>query len=144
MLNFQQINIQIINLQQSGADYILVVIGHEQEKIKTTMKNNPNVVKIWLENKQVRKFSRKNDFVSRKDFTKGKHLGLYAFRVSFLKEFISMDRTPNEIKEELEQLRALDNGKKILAIKSKRNSYLGIDTPLDLDLARSRIIHDKD
>ena len=79
--NMPLINSQIINLQQSGADSILVVIGHEQEKIKTTMKNNPNVVKIWLENKQVRKFSRKNDFVSRKDFTKGKHLCLYAFRV---------------------------------------------------------------
>ena len=54
-----------------------------------------------------------------------------------------MDRTPNEIKEELEQLRALDNKKNIVALKSKRNSYLGIDTPLDLDLARSRIIQDK-
>ena len=50
----------------------------------------------------------------------------------------------NEIKEELEQLRALDNGKKIVALKSKRDSYLGIDTSLDLDLARSRIMHDKD
>lgn len=44
--NMPLINSQIINLQQSGADSILVVIGHEQEKIKTTMKNNPNVVII--------------------------------------------------------------------------------------------------
>lgn len=113
-------------------------------KLENHDENNPNVVKIWLDNKQVISFSRKNDFMTTKDVIKGKHLGLYAYRVSFLKEFIAMDRTPNEIKEELEQLRALDNGKKIVALKSKRDSYLGIDTSLDLDLARSRIMHDKD
>ena len=113
-------------------------------KLENHDENNPNVVKIWLDNKQVISFSRKNDFMTTQDAIKGKHLGLYAYRVSFLKEFIAMDRTPNEIKEELEQLRALDNGKKIVALKSKRDSYLGIDTSLDLDLARSRIMHDKD
>ena len=113
-------------------------------KLDKHEENNPNVVKIWLDNKKVKGFSRKNNFITSEEIIKRKHLGLYAFRVSFLKEFISMERTQNEINEELEQLRALDNNKKIIALKSKTNSYLGIDTPLDLDLARSRIINDKD
>ncbi|MFW6162802.1 MAG: 3-deoxy-manno-octulosonate cytidylyltransferase [Planctomycetota bacterium] len=42
------------------------------------------------------------------------HLGIYAFRRAFLERFASLDRTPLEKHEGLEQLRALEHGYRIV------------------------------
>ena len=121
-----------------------VEMGTLYTKLKKDEEDNPNVVKIWVDiNKQVKGFSRRKDFLKNKNLIRSKHLGLYSFRVSFLEEFVSLERTSGELKERLEQLRALENGKLILALASKLNGYLGIDTPADLELARSRILDDQ-
>ena len=44
--NMPLINNQIINLKQSGASSILVIIGHKHEKIRTTIKKNPDLIII--------------------------------------------------------------------------------------------------
>ena len=41
------------------------------------------------------------------------HLGIYCYQKKHLKSFVSFNQTPNEIKNKLEQLRALDNNIKI-------------------------------
>ena len=60
------------------------------------------------------------------------HLGLYVYRVEFLKEFTKLDRTPLEIAERLEQLRALEHGFRIRVVEVESESW-GIDTPADLE-----------
>ncbi len=55
------------------------------------------------------------------------HLGIYAYRRSFLLEFASWKPTPLETTERLEQLRALDHGKKIFVLPVSRATS-GIDT----------------
>jgi len=58
------------------------------------------------------------------------HLGLYAYRVAFLKQFTASPPTPLEQVEKLEQLRALERGHKIaVAVVNYRGH--GIDTPED-------------
>jgi len=67
-----------------------------------------------------------------------KHMGVYAYRASFLKEFITMPVSFLESTEKLEQLRAIENGYKIKMIEVK-GIEKGIDTPEDLELARKKI-----
>ncbi len=63
-----------------------------------------------------------------------KHIGMYGFRVSTLREITSLPPTPLEIAESLEQLRWLESGYTIgVAITDQQT--IGIDTPDDLRLA---------
>jgi 3-deoxy-manno-octulosonate cytidylyltransferase (CMP-KDO synthetase) len=63
------------------------------------------------------------------------HLGLYVYRVAFLKRFMKLERTPLEIAERLEQLRALEHGYRIRVVEVESESW-GIDTPEDLERLR--------
>ncbi|MCL2701641.1 MAG: 3-deoxy-manno-octulosonate cytidylyltransferase [Phycisphaerae bacterium] len=60
------------------------------------------------------------------------HLGIYAYRVGFLKQFTQLPPTPAEESEKLEQLRALEHG---FAIRVAVTDYAGggIDTPEDYE-----------
>ncbi len=57
-----------------------------------------------------------------------RHLGIYAYRKEFLLKITSLPQTPLEKIEKLEQLRAIENGFKILVGKVKHTCD-GIDTP---------------
>ena len=61
-----------------------------------------------------------------------KHIGLYVFRRDFLDTYVSLDRTTLERAEELEQLRALENGYRIRVVDIDE-AYVGVDTPEDLE-----------
>lgn len=65
------------------------------------------------------------------------HIGLYAFRRDFLLEFAALPPTPLERSESLEQLRALEHGRRIRVVQT-RQPYLplSVDTPEDLEKAR--------
>jgi 3-deoxy-manno-octulosonate cytidylyltransferase (CMP-KDO synthetase) len=56
------------------------------------------------------------------------HLGIYAYRRSFLAEFVAWPQTRAERAEKLEQLRALEHDRPIYVLKVERASH-GIDTP---------------
>ncbi len=63
------------------------------------------------------------------------HIGLYAYRRKALARFVSLPPSPLEIREKLEQLRALEAGMRIdVAIVDEVPR--GVDTPGDLVLAR--------
>jgi len=64
------------------------------------------------------------------------HVGLYVYRAGFLKRFTQLERTPLEIAERLEQLRALEHGFRIRVVEVESASW-GIDTPDDLERFRS-------
>ena len=58
------------------------------------------------------------------------HIGIYSYRVEVLEDFVILDQTNNEIKNKLEQLRALDNKLKINVTLAKSSS-IGVDTEED-------------
>jgi 3-deoxy-manno-octulosonate cytidylyltransferase (CMP-KDO synthetase) len=59
------------------------------------------------------------------------HLGIYGFRASTLKRFVSLPVSKLENLEKLEQLRALENGIQIGVIITTHKSH-GVDTPEDV------------
>ena len=58
------------------------------------------------------------------------HLGIYCYKKDTLKEFVSFNQSSNEIKNKLEQMRALDNKIKI-NIALAKSSPIGVDTKED-------------
>jgi 3-deoxy-manno-octulosonate cytidylyltransferase (CMP-KDO synthetase) len=65
-----------------------------------------------------------------------RHIGLYAYRVGFLRIFPSLTPAPLENLEALEQLRALWHGHKIAVHISPHSPGPGVDTPEDLERVR--------
>lgn len=63
------------------------------------------------------------------------HIGLYAYRRETLKRFVALPPSPLEMREKLEQLRALEAGMQIFAAIID-TVPLGVDTPADLEKAR--------
>ena len=64
-----------------------------------------------------------------------RHIGLYAYRRSTLMVLATLEPTPLERAESLEQLRALEHGIRIKAVETAYESF-GVDTPEDLELVR--------
>jgi len=65
-----------------------------------------------------------------------RHIGLYAYRVGFLKAYPSLARPGVEQFEALEQLRAMWHGYRIAVITSQQPSPPGVDTAEDLEKVR--------
>jgi 3-deoxy-manno-octulosonate cytidylyltransferase (CMP-KDO synthetase) len=63
------------------------------------------------------------------------HIGLYAYRRSALERFVALGPSVLELRESLEQLRALEAGMRIDA-EIVDTVPLGVDTPADLEKAR--------
>ncbi|MEL7303385.1 MAG: 3-deoxy-manno-octulosonate cytidylyltransferase [Pseudomonadota bacterium] len=66
------------------------------------------------------------------------HIGIYAFRRSALERFVGLPPSPLEVREKLEQLRALENGMTI-RVSLVDAVPLGVDTPADLERARALV-----
>ena len=64
------------------------------------------------------------------------HVGLYAYRRAALDRFVSLPQSPLELREKLEQLRALEDGMRI-DVMVIDHVPRGVDTPPDLDRARA-------
>jgi 3-deoxy-manno-octulosonate cytidylyltransferase (CMP-KDO synthetase) len=60
------------------------------------------------------------------------HVGLYVYRRDFLLEFVRWPRTPAEQAEELEQLRALENGHRIRVAEIEGWTSIPVDVPEDV------------
>ncbi|WP_313100088.1 3-deoxy-manno-octulosonate cytidylyltransferase [Epilithonimonas sp.] len=103
---------------------------------------NPNNVKVITDNngfalyfsRSVIPFQRELSY----DVKYYKHIGVYAFRKEALLKFSSLEMTPLEISEKLEQLRYLENGMKIKMVETDFVG-IGIDTPEDLEKAKKLI-----
>ncbi len=96
--------------------------------------NNRNIVKVVTDKKgYALYFSRSliphDDNTERGNFYK--HIGLYAYRKDFLLKFSRMAPTELEKREKLEQLRALENGHRIMVIESLFDP-VEVDVPGDI------------
>ena len=95
---------------------------------------NENIVKVITEDKLNEKnfplakiFKRK---VNKLNSNIYHHLGIYAYKPNILEKITKLKQTNNEIKNRLEQLRAMENGIKINVALSKF-SPIGVDTMED-------------
>jgi len=66
-----------------------------------------------------------------------RHIGLYAYRVGFLRRFPALPPSPLEQLESLEQLRALWHGHRIAVHVTDHAPGPGVDTPEDLERVRA-------
>lgn len=96
-------------------------------------KTDPAVVKIALSGKRALYFSRAA--IPAGDGPLLHHIGIYAYRREVLERYVSLPPSPLEIREKLEQLRALEAGMRIdVAVVDA--VPLGVDTQEGLDKAR--------
>ena len=66
-----------------------------------------------------------------------RHIGIYAYRVKFLHQYVSWEPAPLEQLEQLEQLRAMYYGARIHVEQAAQAVPAGVDTQQDLDAVRS-------
>lgn len=109
---------------------------------------NPNVVKVVLDvNENALYFSRapipypRDAFAAGLDLPLGmlayRHVGIYAYRANFLKQYASIKPAIIEQFESLEQLRVLHHGHKIAVTICNNTPASGVDTEDDLAYVRS-------
>ncbi len=96
---------------------------------------NKNVVKVICEESlNKNKISPAKDFLRLTNTENSQniyhHIGIYIYKASILKKFVSLDQTSNEISLKLEQLRALENNIKIDVIFAN-SKPIGVDTEKD-------------
>jgi len=64
------------------------------------------------------------------------HVGIYAYRRAVLDRYVSLPPSPLEQREQLEQLRALEDGMRIACVRMEHGPF-GVDTMEDLERARA-------
>jgi 3-deoxy-manno-octulosonate cytidylyltransferase (CMP-KDO synthetase) len=97
---------------------------------------NPNVVKVVLDARgDALYFSRAGiPFPRRGGMPDAyRHVGIYAYRVAFLRRYAGLEPAPLEAIEQLEQLRVLWHGLRIATVIEAGAIPPGVDTPADLD-----------
>ena len=104
---------------------------------------NPNIVKVVLDaSGNALYFSRApipypRDDMFKQNIQAYRHIGIYAYRVGFLKQYAQLTVTELEKIESLEQLRVLHHGYKIGVSITQNAPASGVDTQDDLDFVRS-------
>ena len=130
----------LINKHQTNMATLCCPIVDEKEA------NDPNAVKVIFDknNKAIYfsrstiPFVRSNGMASQSNFSINnhfRHIGIYAYKKSFLSQFINWPESQLEKLERLEQLRVIDNGECIYLDCLIDIPAAGIDTPEDLKRA---------
>lgn len=97
---------------------------------------DPNLVKVVIDDFSKALYFSRSLIPFDRDICKEykAHIGIYAFNTKTLREFCTLPNSSLEDIEKLEQLRALQNGKKIAMFEVKSSSF-GIDTLQDYQRA---------
>jgi 3-deoxy-manno-octulosonate cytidylyltransferase (CMP-KDO synthetase) len=109
---------------------------------------DPNVVKVVLDARGLALyFSRAPIAWWRDGFSAGirclpepaplRHVGIYAYRAGFLRQFPCLTPAPIEKIEALEQLRAMWHGYRVAVHVTAGTPGIGVDTPQDLERVRA-------
>lgn len=97
---------------------------------------NPNRVKVVLDRRGNALYFSRSPIPARRDrqapLRIWQHVGLYAYRRSFLLDFVGLAPTPAERAEQLEQLRALEHGFPIRCAVVEGWESLPVDVPGDV------------
>jgi 3-deoxy-manno-octulosonate cytidylyltransferase (CMP-KDO synthetase) len=112
-----------------------VLVTTPIRKITSKEAKNPDIVKVvFTINKKALYFSRSPIPCPREnqeDEFYG-HIGLYAFRMNALRQFVALESSRLERTEKLEQLRLLENEIPVHVLVTKHRS-LGVDRPEDIE-----------
>ena len=107
---------------------------------------NPNIVKVVVDRDGFALYFSRSPIPYVRDQDDSvcfyKHIGIYVYRRDFLLKFTRMPQSILEKAEMLEQLRALENGYKVMVVKTDFDS-IEVDTPEDLEKVKA-IIDRKD
>jgi 3-deoxy-manno-octulosonate cytidylyltransferase (CMP-KDO synthetase) len=105
--------------------------------------DDPNRVKVVLDRNGVALYFSRSAIPHPRRAMPGlaplQHIGLYAYRREFLFEFVALERTPAEQTEELEQLRALENGHRIRVAVIDDWGSISVDVPADIALVEEQL-----
>jgi 3-deoxy-manno-octulosonate cytidylyltransferase (CMP-KDO synthetase) len=137
-------------LLQTRPDCSMSTLAHAIDNVADFA--NPNVVKVVLDARNTALyFSRAPIAWWRDGFANGglkagltalptpaplRHVGLYGYRVGFLRQFPKLAQAPIEVTESLEQLRAMWHGHRIAVHVIDHSPGPGVDTPEDLSRVR--------
>lgn len=134
---------QVAHNLKAEPDASIATLSEPIEDIESLM--NPNVVKVVSDTRGMALyFSRapmpwpRDSFANEipatmpEDFSWQRHIGIYAYRVKLLNDFVKWSPAPIEETECLEQLRAMWNGARIHVAVADEQPPAGVDTPEDL------------
>ncbi len=136
--NIQQVAENLYNHQQAEMATLAVKITDVEEAF------NPNAVKVVVDKQGFALyFSRATIPYDRSRFLDAdnideigdfylRHVGIYAYRAGFIKQYVNLSPSGLEQIESLEQLRVLWHGEKIHVDIARKTPPVGIDTPEDL------------
>lgn len=141
--NIAQVAANLSNQQQARMATLAMNISDVNEAL------NPNAVKVLCDkNGYALYFSRATIPYDRQRFLNNdnitnigdfylRHIGIYAYRAGFIKDYVQWPASQLEQVESLEQLRVLWQGEKIhVDVAKTRLAVEGVDTPEDLAKAR--------
>lgn len=137
--NIQQVANNLHQHQQAQMATLAVPIGDVEAVF------NPNVVKVVVDKHgYALYFSRASIPYDRSRFLEAdnidevgdfylRHIGIYAYRAGFIRQYVNMSPSGLEQIESLEQLRVLWHGEKIHVDIANQPPPVGVDTPEDLE-----------
>lgn len=132
----------VASLLQTRTDCDISTAAHAIESLDDFL--NPNIVKVVLDAKNTALYFSRAPLPYSRDvpapnWWQGttaapplRHVGIYGYRVKFLRQFPKLPQAPIEQLEALEQLRALWHGHRIAVHVSNQEPGMGVDTPQDL------------
>lgn len=143
----------VAELLKQRADCAMSTAAHAIDSMEELL--NPNVVKVVLDARDTALYFSRSPIPAARDFS-GKawwtttnrtatasalppplrHVGIYGYRVGFLRAFPRLAQAPLEQIEQLEQLRALWHGHRIAVHVTTQAPGPGVDTPEDLERVR--------
>lgn len=140
---------QVAHNLKAELDASIATLCEPIEEIQSLL--NPNVVKVVCDARgHALYFSRapipwpRDQFanpegreVMPQGFSWQRHIGIYAYRVKLLNDFVTWPPAPLEETECLEQLRAMWNGARIHVAVADELPPAGVDTPEDLERIRA-------
>lgn len=142
-----QLIVDVAQLLQNSPAASMSTAAHVIDSLEEF--RNPNVVKVVTDaNNLAMYFSRAPIGWWRDGSTAGlpqlplspkplRHIGIYAYRVGFLKQFPKLPQAAIEVCEALEQMRAMWHGYRIAVHVTAQAPGPGVDTPEDLERVRT-------
>ncbi|WP_442957798.1 3-deoxy-manno-octulosonate cytidylyltransferase [Polaromonas sp.] len=141
----------VAHLLEQRPDCAMSTAAHAIDQLADWL--NPNVVKVVLDAHRTALYFSRSPIPAARDFAGQawwktgstlppplRHVGIYGYRVGFLRQFPKLPQAPLEQLEALEQLRALWHGHRIAVHITEQAPGLGVDTPEDLARVRQLLV----